>query len=820
MRFATLILSAAFVTPTHGGEPVDFARDVVPILSDYCYACHGPDEAARKADLRLDDRADLLRLDSPVVVAGKPAASELIRRLTTHDAAKIMPPPRSKKPLSAIQIDTLKSWVMEGAKWGTHWAFTAPMRPAIPPGEAHPIDALVRAKLADEKLTFSPEADARTLIRRVTLDLTGLPPTLAEVERFRFARSFRGADLAYRELVDRLLASPHYGERMAWDWLDAARYADTNGYQGDNERTAWPWRDWVVRAFNADLPYDRFTVMQLAGDLLPNATKDDILATAFLRNHPINGEGGRIPEENRVDYAMDMAETTGTVFMGLTFNCCRCHDHKFDPLKQSEYYGLMAFFNHTPVTGAGGNPFTEPVLAVPSKLQKVALDKANAAVNRASDAVLLIEKNAFPKQASRTWPATLKNATEAEPKRRKREVWDALIDQFTEYTNYSNALIVMRDANAARAAATIAIPRVMVMADQNEKRETYILDKGYYTKPGAVAPPVVPAALGKLTPKVKPDRLALANWLVAPGNPLTARVAVNRFWQQLFGVGLVKTSENFGVQSERPSHPELLDFLALEFQKPTTHNATAWSVKSLLKLMVTSKTYKQSSRASAESWATDPENRQLARGPRFRLPAWAIRDQALTIAGLLSPARGGAGVNSYQPAGIWEESTFGLKKYTMGHDDELYRRSLYTFWRRIAAPTQFFDSATRTGCSVRASRTNTPLHALATLNDPAYVEAARAFAEQVWQSADDDAARLDWAMRRVLARPPSDAECVILMESLTRLRAHYAADPTAAGLLLKVGKSRRDESIPVTDHAAWATICGILLNLDETLTKE
>ena len=506
--------------------------------------------------------------------------------------------------------------------------------------------------------------------------------------------------------------------------------------------------------------------------------------------------------------------------MGLTFNCCRCHDHKFDPLKQSEYYGLMAFFNQTPVTGAGGNPFTEPVLAMPSKVQKARLDSANTKAQQASKAVLAIEDNAFPEHASRTWPGTLKNAIEAEPRHRKRDVMDALIEQFTEYTDYSIVLKAARDANALRDLATNAIPRVMVMADRDENRVTSILEKGIYTKPGAVAPPEVPAALGKLAAQVKPDRLALANWLVTPENPLTARVAVNRFWQQLFGVGLVKTSENFGIQSERPLHPELLDFLAVEFQKPTARDATAWSVKSLLKLIVTSKTYKQSSRASAESWTSDPENRLLARGPRFRLPAWAIRDQALSISGLLSASRGGAGVNSYQPAGIWEEPTFGLKKYTIGQGDQLYRRSLYTFWRRIAAPTQFFDSATRTGCSVRASRTNTPLHALATLNDPAYVEAARAFAEQIWHHADDDAARLDWAMQRVLARSLSDAERSILKESLTRLRAQYAADPAAAELLLKVGKSQRDESIPAAEHAAWAAICGLLLNLDETLTKE
>ncbi len=723
--------------------PVDFARDVLPILAENCFACHGPDKGARRGDLRLDTKDEALRTENPVIVPGKSAQSEFFKRLVTADKTDFMPPLKSKKKLTAAQIETLKQWIDGGAPWGKHWAFTPPVRPPIPKvtyPTTNAIDAFVVARLAREGLSPSPMASKATILRRVTLDLTGLPPSIAEVDAFLKDDSPK----AYEKAVDRLLASPRYGERMVWDWLDAARYADSNGYQGDGERSMYPWRDWAVRAFNADMPYDRFTVWQLAGDLLPNATHEQKLATAFLRNHMINGEGGRIPDENRVEYVMDMAETTGTVWLGLTFNCCRCHDHKFDPLKQSEYYGLFAFFNQTPITGGGGDPQTKPSIDVAPEGTPVAIEVLTGSV----------------------------------------------------------------------VGPTRKLAKVMVMEDQSKPRDTFILTKGLYNKPAEKVPTVVPAVLGSLPKGATPNRLALANWLVSLENPLTARVTVNRIWQQFFGYGLVKTAEDFGVQGERPGNPELLDWLAVEFREK------GWSVKSLVKLIVMSSTYRQSSAATPELVERDPQNRLNARGPRHRLPSWMIRDQALAASGLLVEKVGGKPVNGYQPPGIWEEATFGTKRYQQEHGDALYRRSVYTFWRRIVGPTMFFDTATRQTCSVKQSRTNTPLHALATLNDVTYVEAARAMAERVILVSEKDEERIAYAFRLLLARSPSVEESRLLKSAFTRMKAQYTADPAAAKKLLANGESKRNEKLDPVQHAAWTAFCLTLLNLDETLSKE
>jgi hypothetical protein len=739
MRYL-LPLLAALGCASRLNAAVDFARDVLPILSENCFACHGPDEKARKGDLRLDTKDDALRTVAPVVVPGKSGESELVRRLTTDDPREVMPPPKAKKTLTPQQVATLKRWIDEGAAWGKHWAFDPPRRGNVPSTKyqiSNPIDAFVFARLEKEGLKPSPEAAKETLIRRVTLDLTGLPPTPAEVDAFL---KDTGPD-AYSKVVERLLASPRYGERMVWEWLDAARYADSNGYQGDQERTMWPWRDWAVQALNADLPFDRFTVEQLAGDLLPNATRDQKLATGFLRNHMINGEGGRIPEENRVEYVMDMAETVGTVWLGLTFNCCRCHDHKFDPLKQTEYYGLFAFFNQTPVTGGGGDPQGQPAIEV---------------------------------------------APEGEP---------------------------AKIGAIAGGAAVRRLPRVMVMADQAKPRDTFVYLKGLYNKPGDKVSAGVPAVLGRLPTVAPRNRLTLANWLVSADNPLTARVVVNREWQRFFGVGLVKTVEDFGVQGERPPNQELLDWLAVEFREK------GWSLKRLVRLIVTSAAYRQSSKVTPALAERDPENRLLARGPRYRLPSWMIRDQALAASGLMVPAVGGKPVHPYQPPGVWEEATFGQKKYAQDHGDALYRRSLYTFWRRIVGPTAFFDAGSRQTCTVKQARTNTPLHALATLNDVTYVEAARALAERV-MAEPDDGKRVEAAYRRVLARRPSAEEATVLLAGLDRLRKQYRADPGAAKKLLAVGESKRNEKLDPAEHAAVTGLCLTVLNLDEALTKE
>jgi hypothetical protein len=721
---------------TSAAEPVNFSREVLPILSDNCFRCHGPDANARKAKLRLDTQDGALRKDGPVIVAGKSADSELVRRVSSPDADEVMPPPKSNRKLTAAQIETLKRWIDEGAKWGRHWAFDPPRRPPLPAVRdsrwpRNGIDRFILARLEAEGLTPSAEAPKETLLRRVTLDLTGLPPTPAEVDAF-LADAGPGA---YERVVDRLLVSPHYGERMVWDWLEAARYADSNGYQGDGERTMWPWRDWVVDALNRNLPFDQFTVWQLAGDLLPGATPEQKLATAFCRNHPINGEGGRIAEENRVDYVMDMAETTGTVWLGLTFNCCRCHDHKFDALTQRDYYGLFAFFNQTPVNGGGGDPRTPPVLEYRTK--------------------------DVPPQ----------------------------------------------------------VVKVMVMEDMPKPRDTFLLTRGSYEKPADKVTAAVPAALGTLiAPGLQPrgfTRLDLARWLVSAENPLTARVSVNRAWQQFLGVGLVKTSEDFGVQGEKPSHPELLDWLAVGFRE------SGWDVKALHRLIVTSATYRQSSKVTPALLERDPANRLLARGPRFRMPSWMIRDQALAASGLLARRAGGPPVKPYQPAGVWEEATFGGKRYQQDHGEALYRRSLYTFWRRIVGPTEFFDTNARQTCVVKPTRTNSPLHALTTLNDVTYVEAARALAQRVMATGGTSPEeRVESAFRLVLARRPTAAEKRVLLAALARVKREFGADPAAARKLLRVGESKRDEKLDVVEHAAYAAVFTAILNLDEALTKE
>ncbi|HVK17345.1 MAG TPA: PSD1 and planctomycete cytochrome C domain-containing protein [Fimbriiglobus sp.] len=846
MRYLLPLLVLGFTSRLTAAD-VDFARDVLPILSDHCFACHGPDANARKADLRLDAKDDALRKESPVIVPGKSGDSELVRRVTVDDESELMPPPKFKKPLTAKQVETLKQWVDQGAKWGRHWAFEPPRRPENPSTKSqipikNPIDAFVFARLEREGLKPSSEADKATLIRRVTLDLTGLPPTPEEVDAFVKDTS---PDV-YEKVVDRLLASPRYGERMAWEWLDAARYADSNGYQGDNERTMWPWRAWAVKALNADVPFDRLTVEQLAGDLLPDATRDQKLATGFLRNHMINGEGGRIPEENRIEYVFDMTETVGTVWLGLTLNCCRCHDHKYDPVAQKEYYAFFAFFNQTPVTGAGGNPQTEPVVEFSTPEDgarlKAAREKAAAEAKELTELERLLfpgGKSANDSAKAKDLPKEVRDVLAKPVGRRSRDDLAKLEKHFapTERT-YSERLKELAGLNAARDEADRRIPRVMVMEDQAKLRDTFVLTKGLYNKPADKVSAGVPAALPPLPEGAARNRLALARWLVSKDNPLTARVVVNRYWQKFFGVGLVKTVEDFGVQGERPGNQELLDWLAVEFMEPATANGrrqpagdgppyqpadagrSPWSLKHLVRLIVTSATYRQSSKVMPALAERDPENRLLARGPRFRMPSWMVRDQALAVSGLLVEKPGGVPVHPYQPPGVWEETTFGLKKYSQGHGDDLYRRSLYTFWRRIVGPTMFFDAAARQTCTVKQARTNTPLHALSTLNDTTYVEAARALAQRAMKAETGDAERIALAVRLVLAREPSVAEAKVLLAGLDRLRKQYKTDPAAAKKLLAVGESKRDEKLDAAEHAAMTGLCLTILNTDEALTKE
>ncbi|MEY2881041.1 MAG: hypothetical protein RLZZ15_3421 [Verrucomicrobiota bacterium] len=873
-RFALAVAVGAIVARA---EPIDFNRQILPILSDACFRCHGPDEAKRKAKLRLDEREGIFRTKdgATVVVPGRPEASELVRRITSKDTEEVMPPPDALRQLKPAEIDLLRRWIAGGAGWNRHWAYAPPQRPTLPsPASAtlaqrvrNPIDALVFARLEREKLSPSPEADAAALLRRVSLDLTGVPPTPAEVEAFVADR----APDAYERAVDRLLASPRYGERWAWDWLDLARYADTNGFQGDPERTMWPWRDWVVNALNANQPYDQFTVEQLAGDLVPGASHEQRLASGFHRNNMFNGEGGRIAEETRVENVFDRVETTATVWLGTTFTCARCHDHKFDPVRQTDYYALYDIFNQmsetgSPSAGGGRNGAIAPVIDVSTEAERARLAKAQAGVDAVAKEVEAFELKKFPRPegkpmidspAAQALPGNLP-ATHAKTAVARRDL-NGLLEALPHFRDtekdkdYTALLQKHIAAIRARDNASNSITKVMIMDELPKKRDTFVLNKGNYEsksdvkvlgavpemfraqRTGAAAPPPRSVAgvaappprsaadgekrgEGAAAPSVEParlNRLDLARWLVSPENPLAARTAVNRAWQAYFGVGLVKTADDFGAQGEQPSHPELLDWLAVEFVE------SGWDVKRLHRLIVTSATYRQTSRVTPALHERDPENRLLARGPRHRLPSWMLRDQALAAAGLLNEKAGGPSVKPYQPAGIWEEATFGKKTYAQDHGDALYRRSLYVFWRRIVGPTTLFDAGARQVCTVKMARTNTPLHALVTLNDPAFVEAARVMAQRVFAEAPpNDAARIAHAFRLATSRRPTGAEGKILSARLKTLRATYAADEKAATELAAAGEAPRVETLTPADHAPWTALCLLILNLDETLSKE
>ncbi len=837
-RFALPVLAIA-LTALLSGEPVAaadgpakkpenairFSRDILPILSDNCFQCHGPDpKEGRKGDLRLDEETEAkkARTERPAIAPGKPHESEILLRIQTEDPEEKMPPPKSGKKLDTRQVELLREWIAQGAPWGRHWSFEPVRRPALAESGAAAIDTLIERRLEAENLRPNPPAPRHTLIRRLKLDLTGLPPTPAEVDAFLQDT----APGAWDRLVERTLDSPAFGERMAWDWLDAARYADSNGYQGDADRSMWPWRDWVVRAFNQNLHYNEFTLWQLAGDLLPDATRDQILATGFNRNHMINGEGGRIAEENRVDYVMDMTETMGTVWMGLTLNCCRCHDHKFDPLTQKDYYRFSAFFNQTPVNGGGGDPSTAPFLEVANDGQTRALAEAKAAEAAFAPRLAAAEKAVFAPEdrqkaadtpVAKALPKNELDALKSAPASRRPEQWKALMTHFEKsHPEYYSVLAEASAVYERLAKAQSAIPKVMVMRDQPKRRPTFLLDRGLYTQPRDEVHTGTPASLPPLeADETAATRLDLARWLVSSSHPLTARTAVNRLWQMLFGMGLIKTPEDFGVQAEYPVHPELLDWLAAEFMESN------WDVKHLLRTVVSTRAYQRSSHTpSAALRERDPDNRLFARGPRFRMPSWMIRDQALAVSGLLDPTVGGKPVYPYQPSGVWDEATFGKRRYTPGTGKDLYRRSLYTFWRRIIGPTVFFDTARRQVCEVKSLRTNTPMHALTVYNDVTYVEAARAFAQLLLQTAPDDAARLALAGKRALCRIPRPEEEAVWRKTLAKAAAAFDAEPESARKLLTLGDSPRDARIPENEHAAWTLLCLNLLNLDETLTKE
>ncbi len=835
LTFSHIALLVAICSCPLFGSDIDFSRDVRPLLSDTCFACHGPDENARQTELRFDTDVGIAQAREAGLLGNDPQSSEIIRRVTTDDPDERMPPPDSKLVLSDEQIDTLKRWVADGAGWGEHWAYVPPARPS-PPSVSQPewsrntIDRFVMVRLDAEGLTPSPEADKTRLLRRVTLDLTGVPPTIAEVDAFLVDKS----PDAYERVVDRLLASVRYGERMAWEWMDAARYADTSGFQGDPERTMWPWRDWLINALNTGQSFDQFTIEQLAGDLLPDATIDQRIATGFCRNNMHNGEGGRIPEETRVENVFDRAETMATVWMGTTLTCARCHDHKYDPISQREYYQLYAFFNNTTEEGGGfRGGRIPPTMPVPTPEQSDELSRLNGSLNevtlnltdweREHTALLLPTAESVENSeegASDTpppeIPENVRKALGTSVSDRSNDDIKTLIDHFKESRlQFVEQLQQFKDTRDRRNKANDRIAQVMVMDERSEPREAHILDRGTYNKPGEAVSAAIPERLPALPADRPTNRLTLAQWLVDPQHPLTARVTINREWQRFFGTGLVRTAEDFGSQGDRPTHPQLLDWLATEFIR------TGWDMKQLHRLIVTSATYRQSSRISPELQEHDPKNQLLARGPRYRMPSWMLRDQALAISGLLNDSQGGPSVKPYQPAGIWAEATFGKKKYDQDHGASLYRRSLYTYWRRIVGPTMLFDAAKRQTCEVNALRTNTPLHALTTLNDITFVEAARAMAESVLLEADEtDESAVTLAFRLATSRHPTDEELAVLTQRLQKLREQYVSNPDASIKLLAVGESPRDESLNITDHAAMTGLCLMILNLDETLTKE
>ena len=1020
-----VLVNGPWSTLALAAEPKpDYNRDIRPILSNYCYTCHGPDEKTRQTELRLDRQdSSIVKLNTGIVaiVAGKSDDSEIYQRIISTDPTEKMPPPDSGKSLSPEQIRLVKDWIDQGAVWQGHWSFQSPRQTPAPSVKQtgavvrNAIDHFVLERLDREGLPQSREADRATLCRRVTLDLTGLPPTLADVDAFLADQS----PDAYERLVDRLLESPHYGEHMARSWLDIARYGDTHGLFLDNERSLWPYRDWVIRAFNTNLPFDQFTIEQLAGDLLPSPTLDQRIATGFNRCNVTTNEPGSIDEEARVRNAADRVETTAKVWLGLTAACAACHDHKFDPLSQAEFYQLFAYFangsekpldgnallpppfvqvptveearrkaeltqqvaakeqalrqkvaqiNYVEPTGAPepGAPATEEIVwiddglpagAVPQGDEKaeswkwvtkgaapvfsgerantrtskglgqhyftgakpglriaekdilfayVYLDPANPPRTFAHRAywgenLVNIDQDNTPGRkpmgplpevgkwvrleipaadiglkpgtelqgwnfvqfdgtvywdkagvvtsrqppthfaSQRAWeevekardkstlPADVLTIVKLEPAKRSPEQLQRLRDYFVEFAHSGSREIfatLHQDLAAVKKSYDDhekQIASTMVMDERSGPPiDVFVLTRGEYDKPDKTRKvvPNVPAALPALPANAAPNRLTLARWLCSPEHPLTARVTVNRFWQQLFGIGLVATTEDFGAQGEWPSHPELLDWLALDFIEH------GWDVKRTMKQMVLSATYRQDSSVSADLARRDRENRLLARGPRFRVDAEVVRDMTLATSGLLSTQIGGRSVRPYQPPGIWEivaHTSSNTSKYERAKGDALFRRSLYTFWKRTAPPPglMVFDAPTRDTCTARRPRTNTPLQALALMNDEQYIEAARKLAERILREGGTTAeTRLTYGFRLVTARQPEAAEISVLSRVLERSLQRFQTDRTAADKLLAAGESPRNPELDIMEHAAYTMLANLLLNLDESITKE
>ena len=836
-------------------QVLEFDRDVRPILSEHCFACHGPDASKLKAGLRMDRKESVfsqLESGATAVVTGLPNDSEMIRRIGSHDPEQVMPPPEEGKALTTIKIETLRRWVHEGAPWTNHWSFEMVKAPVVPRENlaagtvSNPIDSFVLSKLQSQGLSQSPKETKERLLRRVSLDLTGIPPSLHDVKEFLNDDSHT----AFETVVDRLLNSIHFGERMAMPWLDLARYGDTSGYHNDSLRDMWLWREWVINAFNSNKPFDQFTIEQLAGDLVPEASIQQKVASGFHRNVMTSDEGGLIDAEYRNLYVVDRIATTGVTWLGMTVACAQCHDHKYDPITQADFYKLYAFFNNVPENGKDGvrdrNPM--PYLRIISKSEEEQLALHERNLIDANRKLSELTKELPEKQqvwerefvsgksqtelpsASSNLPLDEKGGSveykeivglAAIPAADRSQKQKEQLEKYFRQTQVPDFAVLQKsvdDLKKIKEDYERTLPNTMVMSEMEKPRDTFIKVRGNYDQDGTKVESAVPAFLPQIAKPVddKPlNRLSLAKWLVAPEHPLTARVTVNRWWAMLFGTGIVKTLNDFGAQGERPSHPELLDWLATDLMRD-------WNTKRVLKQIVLSATYQQSSQVSATLLARDQENRLLARGPRQRLDAEILRDNALAIGGILNPTIGGKSIKPSQPEGTWEINEMSGYKYEKSQGADLYRRGLYVYWRRSTVYPSFvtLDAPTREFCVSQRAKTSTPLQSLVLMNDPVFVEAARAFAQRILAEPNlDDTARVVFAWRLALTRSPNAAERSILTRMLEQQQTTYRNDMEAAKRLVAIGDLPKPANLDDRELAAWTAFSNVILNLNETISN-
>lgn len=813
LRFVLALALVWFCVSVSLGQTIDFTRDVRPILSGRCFQCHGPDDDVRKAGLRLDRHETataLLKSGQQAIVPGRPDDSELIRRITADDDS-VMPPPKTGKRLSEAEVAILRRWIEQGANYTQHWSYVPPARPPLPPTPSgdfashNAIDRFIVARLQQAGLQLNPPADRYTLIRRVTLDLTGLPPTVDEVDRF--VQDPRPD--AYDRLLDRLLASASFGERWAQMWLDLARYADSQGYANDPDRTIWRWRDWLIGALNRNLPFDQMTVEMLAGDLLPQPTTEQLIATGFHRNTLVNTEGGTNPEEFRSAAVVDRVNTTMQVWMGTTINCCQCHNHKYDPITQKEFYQVYAIWNNTQDANTLDDAPTLRVARLGFESEHAALESRWRELRQRFDGPnqqLTVEvEKAFNLVRSFVpdWVLVWIN--------RDGKLKERWLAEQRGRGELGQLEVEIKKLESRLQAITTTTP----ILREGPPRPTHIHIRGNHLEKGEAVQPGLPAVFPAPPPGQPMNRLTFARWLVSPENPLTARVAVNRLWEELFGVGIVETSEEFGMQGDLPTHPDLLDWLATEYVR------LGWDTKAMLRLLVSSATYRQSSAVTPEKLAKDPFNRLLSRGPRVRHSAEMIRDQALAAGGLLSPKLYGPPVQPPKP-NFGLAAAFGsTTDWQPSTGEDRYRRAIYTRIRRNAPYPAMttFDAPERTACQIRRLRTNTPLQALVTLNDPVYIEAAQGLARRIASHSGDVRSRVTFGFRLVLARPPSDTEVERLVQLYDDARQRYAANPAAAAKMATQPLGPLPDGARAEELAAWTVVGNVLLNLDEAIHK-